>query len=251
MKKMFKNAILTCLFALCCVFIVSSSSFISVKVNAVESENQEHTHIEEIIEGKEATCSQTGLTTGVKCSECGEILFPQEVIEINPNNHTFDEWKQIDDLTEERKCIDCDFTETREIIKQDDELKQEQTENEILDFAKEMIDYIIAFIVSLLGSGAFWAFFKLIFDRWTNKKKQELDLKLAELEEQKKINAEEKELMLIQFNETIEKFNVVLTKTNELSDYIKTKIKVDEEKQQEINKLLEELLPKEENADEK
>ena len=38
-------------------------------------------HTEEIIPGKEATCTETGLTDGVKCSVCGEILVAQEVIE--------------------------------------------------------------------------------------------------------------------------------------------------------------------------
>ncbi len=37
-------------------------------------------HIEEIIPGKAATCTETGLTEGKKCSVCGEILVEQEVI---------------------------------------------------------------------------------------------------------------------------------------------------------------------------
>lgn len=250
MKKMFKNAILTCLFALCCVFIVSSSSFMGVKVNAVESENQEHTHVEEIIAGKEATCSQTGLTTGVKCSECGAILFPQEVIEINPNNHTFDEWKQIDELIEERKCIDCGFTETREIIKQDDEV-QEQKQTEIEKVLNDVKNYIIALIVAFLGSGGLMAIAKAIIDKWFSIKQKELELKVGQLEEDKKIATEEKDLIVSQFAELKQHFFKVLEQNVILCDYIKTKIKVDEEKEQQINKLLEELLPKEENTDEK
>ena len=39
-----------------------------------------HQHTEEIIPGTLATCTQSGLTDGKKCSECGEILVPQEVI---------------------------------------------------------------------------------------------------------------------------------------------------------------------------
>lgn len=264
MKKMFKNAILTCLFALCCVFIVSSNSFMGVKVNAVESENQETqeegvTYTYEDEQGKcsitfyeDGTCYVDAILEGesfdgtINYAIVGDII-----VLIGPNGEelliVLNEDMTFAPLEEETKPEIKD-----EIIEEEKpEIEQEQTENEILDFAKEMIDYIIAFIVSLLGSGAFWAFFKLIFDRWTNKKKQELDLKLADLEEQKKINAEEKELMLTQFNEMTEKFNAVLKNTAELSDYIKNKIKVDEEKQQEINKLLEELLPKEEVTDEK
>ena len=37
-------------------------------------------HTEEVIPGKEATCTETGLTEGVKCAVCGEILIEQEVV---------------------------------------------------------------------------------------------------------------------------------------------------------------------------
>ena len=37
-------------------------------------------HTAEDIEGKDATCTETGLTDGEKCSVCGEILKAQEVI---------------------------------------------------------------------------------------------------------------------------------------------------------------------------
>ncbi|MBQ4468462.1 MAG: fibronectin type III domain-containing protein [Firmicutes bacterium] len=37
-------------------------------------------HVEEILPGKEATCTEDGLTEGKKCSVCGEILVAQEVI---------------------------------------------------------------------------------------------------------------------------------------------------------------------------
>ena len=38
-------------------------------------------HTEEIIPGKEATCTETGLTEGKKCSVCGEITVQQEVVD--------------------------------------------------------------------------------------------------------------------------------------------------------------------------
>ena len=44
-----------------------------------ESECQ---HTEEIIPGKAATCTESGLTEGKKCSVCGEILVAQEVIPV-------------------------------------------------------------------------------------------------------------------------------------------------------------------------
>ncbi len=40
-----------------------------------------HIHTEEIIPACEATCSKAGLTEGIKCSQCGEILVAQQEIE--------------------------------------------------------------------------------------------------------------------------------------------------------------------------
>ncbi len=37
-------------------------------------------HLEETVSGKAATCTESGLTDGKKCSKCGEILVEQEVI---------------------------------------------------------------------------------------------------------------------------------------------------------------------------
>ena len=37
-------------------------------------------HVEEVLEGKDATCTETGLTEGKKCSVCDVILVEQEVI---------------------------------------------------------------------------------------------------------------------------------------------------------------------------
>ena len=39
-----------------------------------------HVHTEEVIPGKEATCTDTGLTAGRKCSGCGQVLVAQTVI---------------------------------------------------------------------------------------------------------------------------------------------------------------------------
>ena len=39
-------------------------------------------HSEEILPGKDATCTETGLTEGKKCSVCGETLVAQEVIAV-------------------------------------------------------------------------------------------------------------------------------------------------------------------------
>jgi len=66
-------------------FIVDSEG--NTATNVVIGE--EHTHIEEIIPGKEPTCGETGLTEGVKCAVCGAILTKQE--EIPALDHSYGE----------------------------------------------------------------------------------------------------------------------------------------------------------------
>ena len=54
---------------------------------AGDNKNNTHTHTEEVIPGKAATCTETGLTEGKKCSTCGEILVAQT--EIPKVDHTW------------------------------------------------------------------------------------------------------------------------------------------------------------------
>ncbi len=44
-------------------------------------------HVVEVIKGYAPTCTETGLTDGYKCSECGEILVQQKVISATGHNH--------------------------------------------------------------------------------------------------------------------------------------------------------------------
>lgn len=53
-----------------------------------EDEPDPHEHVEEVIPGKAATCTETGLTDGVKCSVCGETLTAQTVIPKTPHTET-------------------------------------------------------------------------------------------------------------------------------------------------------------------
>lgn len=55
-------------------------------------------HKEEVIPGKAATCKDTGLTEGVKCSVCGTILGEQSVIPVS-NEHSWDEGKIVTEAT--------------------------------------------------------------------------------------------------------------------------------------------------------
>ena len=44
-------------------------------------------HTEEAVPGKPATCTETGLTEGTKCSVCGDVLKAQEEISMLPHNY--------------------------------------------------------------------------------------------------------------------------------------------------------------------
>ena len=53
-------------------------------------------HTVEVIQGKPATCTETGLSNGKKCSVCGEILAEQTKLPIKKQHNYVD-----------RKCTDC------------------------------------------------------------------------------------------------------------------------------------------------
>jgi hypothetical protein len=61
-------------------------------------------HIPEVIKGKEATCTESGLTDGSKCSTCGKILKAQEVIPAK--GHT-----EVTDNAVPATCTDTGLTE--------------------------------------------------------------------------------------------------------------------------------------------
>ncbi len=54
----------------------------------IDNEVEALGHTEEIISGKAATCTETGLTEGKKCSVCGEILVEQETTEALGHDYT-------------------------------------------------------------------------------------------------------------------------------------------------------------------
>ena len=69
-------------------------------------------HAEEVLEGKDATCAETGLTEGKKCSACGEILVKQETIPTTAHTEETVAGKAATctatGLTEGKKCSVCD-----------------------------------------------------------------------------------------------------------------------------------------------
>ena len=78
-------------------------------------------HIEEIISGYDATCTEDGLTDGVKCATCGTILVEQEIIPAKGHTeeviHGYDATCTTDGLTDGTKCSTCgEVLVTQEII---------------------------------------------------------------------------------------------------------------------------------------
>jgi len=70
----------------------------------VADETEALGHTEETIPGKEATCTETGLTEGKKCSVCGEVLVAQE--EIPALGHT-----EVIDAAVDPTCTETGLTE--------------------------------------------------------------------------------------------------------------------------------------------
>ena len=73
-------------------------------VDTVADENSKLGHTEETIPGKDATCTETGLTDGVKCSVCKAVLVEQEIIPLK--EHT---WAD-PDCTQPSTCTVCHIT---------------------------------------------------------------------------------------------------------------------------------------------
>lgn len=74
------------------------------------AEKAAHTPV--TVEGKDATCTEEGLSDGEKCSVCGETLKEQEIIPAL--GHDFGDWTEDKDAgVETRTCSRCGATETR------------------------------------------------------------------------------------------------------------------------------------------
>lgn len=78
-----------------------------------------------VITGTAASCTQTGLTDGLKCPTCQEVI--KEQVEIPMTDHTYTKWVEVTPATckdageEKQVCAECDHEsgETREIPKTD------------------------------------------------------------------------------------------------------------------------------------
>ena len=83
------------------------------------TEPEEHVHTEEILPAVAPTCTETGLTEGKKCSECGEILIAQEVVGTLGHDYVENEAKEPTcteiGWNEYQTCSRCEYTTYEEI----------------------------------------------------------------------------------------------------------------------------------------
>lgn len=101
--------ILAIVFAMVMMLAIASCDLFKPEVTTTA-----HVHSEKVLEAVEATCTETGLTEGKKCTTCGQVTVPQQVVPAK--GHT----DEIVDavaatctsigLTEGKKCSVCDVT---------------------------------------------------------------------------------------------------------------------------------------------
>ena len=76
-----------------------------------------HIHTEVIDNAVDPTCTETGLTQGSHCSECGEVFTQQKTVPAI--GHQFGDWETTSKATydrpaiQTRKCSACGLTESR------------------------------------------------------------------------------------------------------------------------------------------
>lgn len=275
MKKLIKNAIFTCLFALCCVFAFFCTNSLSAKVNAIENENQteENVNQEEEKEGKTYTYIAEGegesTITLFEDGTCTIVAFDiesQETIETQAMYQIVDNYLilLIDDvefiftINEETMTLTPDKVNEPETPNEEQNPPIEDTPNEELpnenenpplddeqveEQINELKDWIIALVVSFLGSSGFMALAKVILNKWFNKAQADLQAKLEKMKQDKEIAEEKANQAIESFNQLKSQVQEILENNIVLCDYIKTKIEVDEQKVAQTTKLLESLLP--------
>ena len=132
---------------------------------------------------------------------------------------------------------ETEILEDETTIEEEIEIEEPLFEDEKLE---ELTDWIVALIVSFLGSSAFYGILRAILNGTIKTLKE----KIGELEEKNKISSDSKLAYEEKITQLEYKLDEYLGQNQVLLDYIQTKIKVDEEKVKKTNELLEQLMPK-------
>lgn len=274
MKKLFKNAIFTCL-SLCCVFAFFCTNSLNVKVNAIENENQieENVNQEEEKKGKTYTYiaedegeSTITLFEDGTCTIVAFDIESQETIETQAMYQIVDNYLilLIDDvefiftINEETMTLTPDKVNEPENPNEEqnppiEDIPNEELPNEnenpplddeqVEEQINELKDWIIALVVSFLGSSGFMALAKIMLNKWFDKAQADLQAKLKKMKQDKEIAEQKANQAVESFNQLKSQVQEILENNIVLCDYIKTKIEVDEQKVAQTTKLLESLLP--------
>ena len=107
--------------------------------------------------------------------------------------------------------------------------------------AKEFTDWIIALVVSFLGSSAFYLIVKAILKKTINTLKD----KVTALTENKNISEESKKAYENKINELENTINKLIENNDKLLNYVREKLEVDAEKEKKMAELLDTLLVEE------
>ncbi len=144
MKRTLKIAVLLCLTAVVMLSLASCDKLQALLGGTTKEETTEnppeettpkpHEHSEEILEAKDPTCTETGLTEGVWCPECEEILVEQE--EIPALGHT-----EVVDAAATPTCTENGLTEGKHCSRCEEVLVEQEvilaSHTEVIDEAVE------------------------------------------------------------------------------------------------------------------
>lgn len=225
---------------------IISLTFANVKVNALTL-NTEYKCVDEdssfsLVLLDETNYKLTGIQAGTNTN-----------VEVNGTYELYDEELNVivlymagevfDYFTLNDETLTFDFYEIEETpVIPDEPIVEEPS---ILETkAKEFTDWIIALVVSFLGSSAFYLIVRAIL----NKTIKLLKDKVVALNENKDISEESKKQYEQKIKELEDKINKLIENNNELLNFVREKLEVDAEKEQKMAELLSTLLPVEEGA---
>ena len=242
-KRMSKLRLFGLIFAICSLLILLPYGFMGVEIKAaegdywdyVDEEEGQKIHIE-LIDDIKAKVVLTNLNTGDSSEDQLNyqiendklILFTTDVkkgvaFRIDSENHTAIEWVDAPPLTKD------DLQELEEMIIDPMSLKIES--------------WITSFLVSLLGSGAFFGVIRMVL----NKIIKALKKKIEELEKQNKITAEQRDEAIKRAEMLDAKFDDAINYVKSLAEIVKENKSVDMAKVQKCDELLDKIFGKAKN----